>query len=75
MSDTFTSRSGSTWTRHWVGDNAGRYEWTTDDKLAVCWRDSHQYRARVRGRVLDRSYLTLLDAMQAAEAAAVTRAA
>lgn len=75
MTDALFCRDGRRWHREWIGDNSGRYEWTTDDGTAVCWREDRTYRASVNGEVGQREYATLLDAMEAAERVIRRRAA
>jgi len=41
--DVFTAASGERWRRRWVGDNAGRYEWTSEDGRLVVWCDSRRF--------------------------------
>lgn len=69
---------GLTWTRRWVGDNSGRYEWTAGKCRAWCesrrWIENERtgradekavYRAEVGGRILSENFPTLLNAMRA----------
>ena len=62
--DTFTSL-GTSWTRQWVGDNAGRYEWRSDDARLLVYRDGSRYYAK----------LDLKAAYDAAASAGYTKAA
>lgn len=64
MSDTDFSRRGVRWRRAWVGDNGGRYEWLSE--RARVWRVGPSYFAEVDGQQSRRTFLTLLDAMDAA---------
>lgn len=66
MTDTFT-RSGITWRRQWVGDNSGRYEWTSDDGRLVCFRDGKAYAATLDGYASTKTWLTLTAAMAEAQ--------
>lgn len=61
----FTSH-GVRWRRQWVGDNSGRYEWTSDDGRLVVWRDGREYSATLDGYPATRTWLTLTGAMEAA---------
>lgn len=65
MTDTF-SHSGITWRRQWVGDNSGRYEWTSDDARLVVWREGLEYSATLDGYAAKRTWPTLTAAMAAA---------
>ena len=62
MTDTFTS-SGITWRRQWVGDNSGRYEWTSDDGRLVCFREGRNYSATLDGYPSTKTWPTLVAAM------------
>ena len=64
MTDTFT-RSGITWRRQWIGDNSGRYEWTSDDGRLVCFRDGRAYSATLDGYASTKTWPTLTGAMAA----------
>ena len=64
MTDTFT-RDGVTWRRQWVGDNSGRYEWTSDDGRLVCFREHKDYAATLDGYPSTKSWPTLTGAMAA----------
>lgn len=66
MSDDTFERLGLTWQRQWVGDNSGRYEWTSDDGRLVCWRDGRSYRATLDGYSSTMTWPTLTGAMLAA---------
>lgn len=62
MTDIF--RQGSTiWRRQWVGDNSGRYEWTSDDGRLICWREGRDYSATLDGYPATKSWPTLTAAM------------
>jgi hypothetical protein len=60
--DTYTGM-GATWRRQWVGDNSGRYEWTSDDGRLVVWRDGHDYRATLDGYPSTKTWPRLTTAM------------
>ena len=62
MTDTFT-RSGITWRRAWIGDNGGRYEWTSDDGRLICFREGKAYAATLDGYAAKRTWPTLTAAM------------
>ncbi len=62
--DQFTL-SGETFTRSWVGDNPGRYEWTSSDGRLVVWREGREYRATLDGYPSTKAWLTLTAAMAA----------
>ena len=66
--DTFT-RSGITWRRQWIGDNGGRYEWTSDDGRLICWREGKNYSATLDGYAAKRTWPTLTAAMTATHGA------
>lgn len=73
--DLFT-QDGTTWQRKWVGDNSGRYEWTSSDGRMVCFRDGHIYRFTIDGALTTTRSMSLVAAMRtAAEAMAVRNAA
>lgn len=59
-------RNGIAWRRQWVGDNAGRYEWTSDDGRLVCWCEGRTYRATLDGYSSTKTWPTLTGAMMAA---------
>lgn len=59
------SLSGETFTRTWVGDNSGRYEWASSDGRLVCWRDGREYRATLDGYPSTKVWPTLTGAMAA----------
>ena len=59
------SLSGETFTRTWVGDNSGRYEWTSSDGRLVCWREGREYNATLDGYAAKKRWLTLTAAMAA----------
>lgn len=72
--DLFTL-NGTTWQRTWVGDNSGRYEWTSDDGRLVCWcskrwfengRPIHEYSATLDGYPSTKTWPTLTGVMAAA---------
>ena len=63
---TFT-RDGITWTSTWVGDNSGRYEWTSDDGRLVAWREGREYRATLDGHNSTRTWPTLIATMAEAQ--------
>ena len=64
MTNTF--RLGSTtWARQWVGDNSGRYEWTSDDGRLVCFREHREYSATLDGYPSTKTWPTLTAAMAA----------
>ncbi len=54
-------RHGITWHREWVGDNGGRYEWSS--ARAVIWREGHFYRLAIDGNVRTDKHRGLLAAM------------
>lgn len=62
--DLFTL-AGTTWHRAWIGDNSGRYEWTSDDGRLVVWRDGHDYSATLDGYHATKTWPTLTGAMAA----------
>lgn len=62
----YRSRLGTDWTRQWVGDNSGRYEWRSGDARMVVYRDGSRYHAEIDGRPLSGSEPTLQAAMDAA---------
>jgi hypothetical protein len=64
MTDIFT-RDGITWRRQWVGDNSGRYEWTSDDNRLVVWREHKDYSATLDGYPSTKTWPTLTAAMAA----------
>jgi hypothetical protein len=68
MTDTFTL-SGITWRRSWIGDNSGRYEWTSDDGRLICFRDGREYSATLDGYASTKTWLTLTAAMAATHGA------
>ncbi len=66
MTDTF-SRSGITWRRQWIGDNSGRYEWTSDDTRLTVWREGKAYAATLDGYASTKTWPTLTGAMAATQ--------
>ena len=68
MTDTFT-RSGITWRRAWIGDNGGRYEWTSDDGRLNVWREGREYSATLDGYASTKTWPTLTAAMAATHGA------
>ena len=64
MTDTYT-RDGVTWRRQWVGDNSGRYEWTSDEQRLVVFREHREYSATLDGYPSTKSWPTLTGAMAA----------
>ncbi len=64
MTNTFCLGS-TTWTRQWVGDNSGRYEWTSDDQRLVCFREHREYSATLDGYPSTKTWPTLTGAMAA----------
>ena len=55
----------TTWSRQWVGDNSGRYEWTSDDGRLVTFRDGRDYSATLDGYPSTKTWPTLTGAMAA----------
>lgn len=66
-------RSGVEWRRQWVGDNAGRYEWSSGCGRMKVWRSGRIYVTCVDGQVFQAPQATLLGAMNAAFHASVYR--
>ena len=62
----FRSRTGTSWTSQWVGDNSGRYEWRSDNARLLVYRDGSRYYAKIDGRSLPGSEPTLRAAMDTA---------
>ena len=62
----YRSPLGTDWTRQWVGDNSGRYEWTSDDGRLLVYRDGSRYHAEIDGKALQRLEPTLWAAMDTA---------
>ena len=56
-----------TWRRQWIGDNAGRYEWTSDDARLVVWREGRNYSATLDGYPSTKTWPTLVAAMAEAQ--------
>ena len=65
--DDLYSRNGITWRRQWVGDNSGRYEWTSDDGRLVCFREGRNYSATLDGYPSTKTWPTLVAAMAEAQ--------
>jgi hypothetical protein len=63
--DNVYTLNGTTWRREWIGDNSGRYDWTSEDARLVCWREGHIYRATLDGYPSTRTWPTLTGAMAA----------
>lgn len=60
--DTY-ARNGITWRRAWIGDNGGRYEWTSDDGRLVCFREGKVYAATLDGYASTKTWPTLTATM------------
>lgn len=66
MSDDTFTRQGITWRRRWVGDNAGRYMWTSDCGRLTAWLFRGVYRYAVDGQERPERLRTLREAMDTA---------
>ena len=62
--DLFTIQ-GTTFRRQWVGDNSGRYEWTSNDGRLVTFREGRDYSATLDGYASTKTWPTLTGAMAA----------
>ena len=66
-------RLGIEWRRQWVGDNSGRYEWSTICGRLKVWRSGRAYVTEIDGEIFQAPQATLIGAMNAAFHASIVR--